>query len=392
MNPSDSLRPDFDRVQQRSLVVGIIGLAVLAAGFFFDRTQFFRSYLYGFVFWSGMGIGCLAVLMLNHVVGGKWGLVIRRFLEAGTRTLPLFLILVIPVLASLGTLYIWARPEAARDDHIRQISGYLNIPFFIIRTLVYFGLWMLWSRLLNKWSDEQDRTGDPALMTRMRRLSAPGLVLITVTATFAFVDWIMSLEPYWFSTIYGAMFLIGQTLETFAFITALLVIFSTRKPFSDYVTPQHFHSLGNLILTFTCLWAYTAFSQYLIIWSGNLPDEIPWYVRRAAGGWNIVAILVIVFHFCVPFLLLLQREVKRRANWLLGVCIGLLVVRVLDVFWIVVPSFREKGIPVHWQDAAAIVGIGGLWVAAFFWQLKTRPVLPVNDPRLAGKVGEMVVF
>lgn len=392
MNPSDSLRPDFDRIQQRALMVGLVGLAALAVGFFLDRTQFFRSYLYGFLFWSGMAIGCTGILMLNHVVGGKWGLIIRRFLEAGTRTLPLFLILIVPVLASLGTLYVWARPEAAHDDHIRQISGYLNIPFFIIRTIVYFGLWMLWTRLLNKWSDDQDRTGDPSLMDRMRRFSAPGLVLFMVTGSFAFVDWIMSLEPYWFSTIYGAMYLMGQTLETFAFITAVLVIFSARKPFSDYVTPQHFHSLGNLILAFTCLWAYMAFSQYLIIWSGNLPDEIPWYLKRVAGGWNIVAILVIVFHFCVPFLLLLQREVKRRARWLYRVCIGLLLVRLLDVFWIVVPSFPGKGVPVHWQDAAAIVGIGGLWVAAFFWQLKARPVLPVNDPRLAGKVGEMVVF
>lgn len=393
MTPAYSLRPEMDRLQQRSLLVGILGAVLLVVGLFADRTQFFRSYLWAYLFWSGMTIGCAGILMLHHVVGGKWGMVIRRFCESGARTLPLMALLIIPILFGIKALYIWSRPEVvAHNPNLQWKSGYLNVPFFIGRTVFYFAIWSLWVFLLIRWSRQLDETGDLKLIVRMRQLSAPGLVMLTVTATFAFIDWIMSLEPHWFSTIYGAMYLMGEVLSAFAFVITILVLFSRQEPFAGILTPQHFHGLGNLVLTFTVLWAYCAFSQFLIIWAGNLPDEIPWYLRRFHGSWNAVAVLVVVFHFSVPFVLLLSRDLKRRATTLMMICLGILAIRFLDVFWLVEPGFERTGFIVHWMDIVAPIGIGGIWVAAFFRNLKSGPVLPMKDPRLEGRPGEMVVF
>lgn len=393
MSPSESLRPDFERIEQRAFLVGILGVALLAVGFFVDRTQFFRSYLWAYLFWAGIAIGCTGILMLHNVVGGKWGYVVRRLCESGARTLPLVALLIIPVLAGVRVLYTWTDPQViAHDPSVKWKVAYLNVPFFVGRSIFYFAIWSLWAFILVRMSRKQDETGDPTLMTRMRQLSAPGLVMLVVTASFAFVDWIMSLEPQWFSTIYGAMYLMGEVLSAFCFIIVVLVLFSDREPFASLLTPQHYHGLGNLVLVFTILWAYTAFSQFLIIWAGNLPDEISWYLRRFHGSWNVLAILMIVFHFAVPFVLLLSRELKRKGRTLVKVCLGILAVRFLVVYWLVEPAFFRNGFVVHWMDIVAPIAIGGIWVAAFFRNLKSRPVLPLNDPRMAGKPGEMVAF
>ncbi len=221
---------------------------------------------------------------------------------------------------------------------------------------------------------------------------APGLVVFTFVTTFAFIDWVMSLEPHWFSTVYGAMFLIGQVLESFAFTIALVVLLSRRGPLREFVTRQHLHDLGNMMFAFMVLWAYLSFSQFLIIWAGNLPTEIPWYLRRLHHGWGWVAMTLVVFHFAAPFVLLLMRGVKRHADRLLKVCMLMLLIRVVDVFWIVEPAFYGQQIKIHWMDVAAPVGVGGLWLALFFWQLKSRPLVPLRDPRLEGAPRETVAF
>jgi hypothetical protein len=256
----------------------------------------------------------------------------------------------------------------------------------------YFLVWTFYARRLSQWSAEQDRTGDERLMGRMRALSAPGLVVFVLTTTFAFVDWIMSLEPHWFSTIYGAMFLVGEVLESFAFIIALLVVLSRQAPLKDYVTPQHFHDLGNLMFAFMVLWAYLSFSQFLIIWAGNLPEEIPWYLRRLNGGWAWVAFSLVVFHFALPFLLLLQRGIKRNTGLLYKVCLLMIVIRLVDVYWIVEPSFYDQQLKVNWMDFVTPLLAGGAWLMLFFWQLKSRPLVPLRDPRLVGAPRETVAF
>jgi hypothetical protein len=389
---SDPVNAQIGQWQRTALLVGIVGLLVACGGFVLDRGQFMRSYLFAYLFWFGMGIGCLGILMMHHTVGGKWGMVIRRFLEAGARTLPYMSILLIPVLLNMPILYSWARPEAAHDPIILAKAAYLNVPGVVGRAVLYFAILALYSYLLSKWSAEQDRTGDPKFSAKMQAISAPGLVVFTFVATFAFIDWIMSLEPHWFSTIYGAMFLVGQMLESFAFVIALLIVLSVKPPLKEFVTKQHLHDLGNMMFTFMILWAYTAFSQYIIIWSGNLPDEIPWYLRRLHGGWGWVALLLVAFHFFAPLFLLLMRSVKRNPSSLLKVCLMMIVIRIVDVYWIVEPAFYNQQLKIHWMDFVTPVAIGGLWLAAFFWQLNSRPLVPLKDPQLVGAPRETVAF
>ena len=392
MTAADPVTTQIGQWQRRALLAGIAGVLLAITGFVLDREQFLRSYLYAYVYWTGMSLGCMGILLLHHVVGGKWGMVIRRMCEAGTRMLPYMFLLLIPVLLSIPTLYVWARPEAVNDANIQTKAAYLNVPFFIGRTVFYFAIWFLYSHRLNKWSAEQDRTGDEQLIGKMRSFSAPGLVVFVMTATFAFIDWIMSLEPHWFSTIYGAMFLIGEVLESFAFVIALAIVLARWLPLKEYMTPQHLHDLGNLMFAFMVLWAYLSFSQFIIIWAGNLPEEIPWYLRRLNGGWGWVALTLVIFHFATPFVLLLMRGIKRHTDRLFRVCMLMIAIRLVDVYWVVEPSFYNRQLKVHWMDFATPLAVGGLWLAGYFWQLKSRPLVPLRDPRLQGAPRETVAF
>jgi hypothetical protein len=370
---------EFDRFQRRAGAAGILALAACAAGAAGSPDQFFRSYLFAYLFWIGIALGCFAIVMLHHLVGGGWGVVIRRLLESGAGTLPLMAVLVLPLVAGLPRLYVWARPEAvAGDELLRHKAPYLNVPFFVGRLVFYFAVWIVLAHLLNKWSEEQDRTLSPQVKTRLQLLSGPGLVLYGLTVTFASVDWVMSLEPHWFSTIYGILFMTGEALATLAFVILALLVLVRRKPMADVLKARHFHDLGNLMLAFVMLWAYVSFSQFLIIWSGNLPEEIPWYLRRLDGGWAWVAVVLVVFHFALPFVLLLSRQNKQRLPILAGIAGGVLVVRLVDLFWMVMPAFHPGGFRVHWMDLLMPVGIGGLWLAAFAWRLKRRPLLPAE--------------
>ena len=394
MNPT--LISRISTWQNRSLVAGIAGVLLAVAALLLNRDEFLRSYLFAYAYWTGLALGCLGILLLHHTVGGKWGMVIRRLCEAGARTVPYMAILFIPILLALPVLYLWDQPAGIADPNVQTKWAYLNVPFFIARSVLYFAVWGFYAWRLSRMSQQQDDTDDPLeqgkLIDKMRALSAPGLVVFTFTATFAFVDWIMSLEPRWFSTIYGAMFLMGAVLEAFALVIALVIVLAQLEPLRDYVTPQHLHDLGNMMFAFTILWAYTAFSQYIIIWAGNLTDEIPWYIRRLRGGWGGVAFVIVIFHFCLPFLLLLQRDIKRNAVRLFRLSIFLLAVRMIDVYWIVEPSFYGSRIHVQWTDFAAALAVGGLWLALFFWQLRKRAIVPIHDPRLEGAPRETVAF
>jgi hypothetical protein len=256
----------------------------------------------------------------------------------------------------------------------------------------YFIIWALYAYLLSKWSAEQDRTGEERYTNKMRRVSAAGLVVFTYVTTFAFFDWIMSLEPHWFSTIYGAMFLIGQMLESFAFMILLVIVLSRMPPIKDYLTAQHLHDLGNMMFAWMVLWAYLSFSQFLIIWAGNLPDEIPWYLRRLKGGWGWVALTIVIFNFFTPFALLLLRKVKRDASRLFKVCALLIIIRLVDDYWIIKPAFYNEQLKITWTDFVTPLAVGGVWLSVFFWQLKSRPLLPLRDPRLQGAPRETVSF
>jgi hypothetical protein len=294
-------------------------------------------------------------------------------------------VLALPLLFGLRLLYSWADPEKVRLDPILQYKQpYLNVPFFILRTVIYFIAWIALAYFLNKWSREQDETANPHLAKRLQNLSGPGMVIYGLTVTFASIDWVMSLEPRWFSTIYGMIFMVTQALAAMSIVTIAVILLSTQKPLSGLVSRRVLNDYGNLLLTFTMLWAYLSFSQYLIIWSGNLQEEIPWYVSRASGGWAWVAMALIVFHFAVPFLLLLSRFVTRRTLWLGIVAAIQIVMSVVDIFWLTVPAYERSGPQFHWMDWAAILGIGGVWIWRFTASLKGRPLLPLHDPGMEG--------
>jgi hypothetical protein len=337
------------------------------------------------VFWLGFPLGCAAFLMVHHLTGGFWGLPIRRPLEAATRTLPLLTALAVPLRLGLGCLYSWTHPNlVAADADLKFKQPYLNLPFFLLRNVIYFAVWWALVRQLNRWSDEQDRTGDPALAVRLESLSGPGLVLYGLTVTFFSIDWIMSLEAHWFSTIFGMIFMVLQVLGGLSLTILVAGLLSRHEPLADAITPDRLNDLGNLLLTFVMLWAYLGFSQFLIIWAGDLTEEIPWYVTRAEGGWGIVAVVLIFLSFAIPFYLLLMRAVKRRVETLTSLCGALIVVTFVDVYWMVVPAFEKAGPRFYLLDFLLPVGMGGIWVAAFVRQLKSRPLLPLHDPRFAG--------
>ncbi|MGD1155289.1 MAG: hypothetical protein ABSA41_05610 [Terriglobia bacterium] len=383
MNTAETLQPGIERLGKTALVVGVAALVLCVAAGLRSPTQFLRSYLLAFVFWIGLPLGCSAILMLHHMVGGTWGFPLRRLLESGTKTLWLMALLILPILFRLPALYSWADPSKVRVDPLLQYKHpYLNVPFFIARTIIYFAAWLLLAYFLNKWSRQQDETGEPDLTRRLRSLSGPGLVIYGLTVTFASVDWVMSLEASWFSTIYGMIFMVTEALAAMALVTLTVILLSRQKSLAKLISPRVLNDYGNLLLTFTMLWAYLSFSQYLIIWAGNLQEEIPWYLSRAQGGWAWVALGLIVFHFAVPFLLLLSRFVKRRAQILGWVAAGLIVMSVVDMYWLTVPAFERAGPEFHLTDWLAILGVGGLWLWRFAAQLKGRPLLQLHDPRL----------
>ena len=371
----------WERIQRGCAIAGGAGLALCLIGALFTRQQFFQSYLFAYVFWLGMALGCLGIVMLHNLSGGAWGVIIRRFLESGMMTLPLMALLFVPLLFGLPWLYEWARPQAlAHDALLRHKSAYLNVPFFLARAALYFVLWSGAAWMLSRWSAEHDRSADPRLIARQRLASAPGLALFVLTVTFASVDWIMSLEPHWYSTIYGVHFFGGHALAAFAFTILLAALLAGRAPLAGVVTPRHFVDLGNLLLAFVMLWAYFAYSQWIIIWSGNLPEEISWYLSRNRGGWQWVLAALIAFHFVTPFFLLLSRSVKQRPTMLWSVAAAIIFMRLVDVFWYIAPAFHPGAFTLHWMDIAAPIGLGGIWLAVFFWQLRRRPLLPLHDP------------
>jgi hypothetical protein len=385
MTPTETLAIRFDRIQRRAFVVGIAALVLAALDGIRAPEQFFRSYLLAFVFWLGFPLGCAAFLMVHHLTGGFWGLPIRRPLEAGTRTLPLLAALALPLLLGLGRLYSWTHPNlVAADAVLKSKQLYLNLPFFLIRNVIYFAVWWALVRGLNRWSDEQDRTGDPRLALRLEGMSGPGLVLYGLTVTFFSIDWIMSLEPHWFSTIFGMIFMVLQVLSALALAIFVAGLLSQYEPVATVITSDRFNDLGNLVLTFVMLWAYLSFSQFLIIWAGNVINEIPWYVIRAEGGWAIVALVLIFLSFAIPFFLLLMRPVKRRVETLSMLCGALILINFVDVYWMVVPAFEKAGPRFYLLDFLLPVGVGGLWVASFVAQLKSRPLVPLHDPRFEG--------
>src|SRR6266404_1078606 len=376
--------PELKRVGTMALAVGALFFALFVFGLLIDRRQFFHAYLVGFMFWIGITLGSLALLMLQHLTGGAWGLIIRRVLEAGTRTLPLMLILFLPILLGLNQIYSWTnKAEMDQVPALREKAAhYLNPAFFTVRALVYFAIWLLMMWLLNTWSLQHERTANRHLLKRLQLMSGPGLGLLIITITFASIDWVMSLDPAWSSTIYGLIFVASWSLSALAFAILVMSWLAQREPMNAVVRTSHFHDWGNLLMALVMLWMYFAFSQYLIIWSGNLPEETTWYVARKHDGWGIIALGIVILQFVFPFLTLLSRAAKKSPQKLGMLALLILITRVVDVIWLIEPSSNREHFHLSWMDIVAPIAMGGLWIATFTWQLQKRSLIPINDPQL----------
>jgi MFS family permease len=406
--------------------IGIAGFAACVFGWITTPREFFLAYLFGYLVWLGVALGSLGFLMIHHLTGGSWGYPVRRIFEAAISTLPILAILFVPILFGLRELYPWADAANVASDKILQHKhAYMNATSFIIRAAIMFAIWIFITRLLTKWSDEQDTTRSVEPTKKLRRLSGPGLVIYPLTVTFAYVDWVMSMEADWYSTVFPLLICIGQMLSALAFVV-ILIGFSTPSPQSSpkgrgsfdgskevmqasrektgafsrrekvgmrapdlpnelqsLLGKERFHHLGNLLLAFTMMWAYLAYSQLIVIWSGDLPHEIAWYLHRIAGGWRWIAIVLLLFHFFGPFAFLLFRATKRSAKSLVAVAAIIFTTHVIDVWWLLAPSIYPSGFHLSWLAFAALFGIGGIWFAAFLKKIESQPLIPLNDPRFA---------
>jgi len=370
-------------------VVGGVLAAVAAVGAVLSPAQFLRAYLVGFLFWIGIPLGCLGLRMLQQMTGGSWGLVTRRICEAAARTLPLLALLSLPVLIGMRSLYVWARPEVVAESAVLQHKQpYLNLPFFLIRTAFYFLVWWVFASRLDRWSVQQDRTAEPGLHRRMQVWSSVGLVAYMLTASFAAFDWVMSLDPLWYSSLFGMTFVVGQGVAAFAFLILCARRLSVSEPMSGVLAGRHFDDWGKLLLAFVLLWIYMSYSQFLIIWSGNLPEEITWYLQRQRGGYWWESVVVFLLHFAVPFLLLMSRSLRRDPRRLAAVALPVLFARWLDLHWLAIPSLRPAGPMLTWLDVVVPLALGGLWIGAFVWQLRRRALLPLHDPHLQEAIGD----
>ncbi len=393
MTAQDYMAPEsVGRLQQRALGAGVLGLVACGICVFLYGDQyaerFFHSYLIAFLFVLGLSLGSLGLLMLQHLTGGHWGILTRRPLESATRVLPVVALFFLPI-AIFGMKHLygeWLNAPPTGEGSLSDLQktylvtgGFLG---FYGRAVIYFVIWLGLVYIFNLWSKEQDANReDRALRRRMKMLAGPGIILYVFVMTFAAIDWVMSISPHWASTIYGFLFVIGQLISSMSLMIAVLVLLSRTAPMEGLIQSRHLHDLGKLLLAFVMLWAYFGFSQLLIIWSGNLPEEISFYRTRLYGGWGVVAVLVLIFHFFAPFFFLLPRDVKRSAKLLPKVAMWLIFMRLVDLFWLTRPEFTTNAVP-GLMDIGAILALVGIWLAVFARNLKTQPLLPLGDPKL----------
>jgi len=382
-----SVAPALERFQRAATAVGGIGVVALVAGFCFDRERFFQAYLCAYLFVLGPALGALAFVLLHNMTGGAWGFAIKRLLEAALRTLPALAVAFVPIALGVHTLYEWSHAEVvAADPILAHKAAYLNVPFFLARAALYFALWIGLSRVLLRLAERYDRKLSLKALRRLKSLSGFGLALYVLTMSFASFDWGMSLEPHWFSTIYGVHVIVGQGLSTLCLAIVAAAWLARHEPFSRWLAARHFHDLGNLTLAFVMLWAYVSLSQFLIIWSGNLPEEIPWYTKRLGPAWQGLALALVVLHFAAPFVILLVRRSKRDPRILARLALALLLVRFLDLYWLVMPAFHGGDFALHWLDLVAPLTLGSLWLALVVHNLRGRPLVSLQDARLLGEL------
>jgi hypothetical protein len=369
-----------------SAIAGAAGLALTAVGYFLSPEEALYSYLTAFAYWVGVPAAALILLACFHASKARWMVVLKRSLEWISLAVGAFLVLFIPVALGMDKLFPWVSHRNIPEEmlhHLHHKHAYLNVPGFLIRAAIYFIVWIGVSHLLHSWSARQDKQGDVTLTEKQRNFGTGSLPFLALAFTFAGFDWLMSLDPLWFSTIFGVYYFSGSLLAAIAIWTLTAVWARGSNLFGNWVTPAHLHNLGKLLLAFTAFWAYIAFSQYLLIWIGNLPEENVWYIARTQGSWKPVGIFLIIGHFLVPFFLLLSRAWKMRHGFLVGISLWILFVHAVDIYWLVLPSVRPQSPLPHWTLFTAFVGVGGLAIAYGLFRARGQYTLPIRDPYLA---------
>ena len=385
MTAQDYKTPEsVSRLQQRALIAGIIGAVVCVIGYIKSPESLLQSYLMAFMLILGLSLGSLGLLMMHHLTSGYWGIVIRRPLESATRVLPLVFILFAPIFFGFRHIYgVWLNAPAKGEGALSEFQQhYLTANWFHIRAIVYFAVWLLLMWGFNAWSRRQDLDRDDrSLRRRLKMVAGPGIILYVFAMSFAAIDWVMSLSPHWASTIYGFLYVAGQLISSLSMMICVVVLLSRTPVFAGVLKPRYLHDLGKLLLAFIMLWAYFSFSQLLIIWSGNAPEEISFYRSRLYGEWGYVSVIILVFHFFVPFFLLLSRDLKRNPSLITKVAAWMILMRFVDLFWLTRPEFTSNAMPSLW-DLGAVLALGGLWLFYFAWQLQKMPLLPLGEPKL----------
>ena len=368
------------RWQPIALGVGVLGIALSILGFVTNRGVFFRAWLPSWLFWFSICAGSLAVLMLQYVTGGEWGLMIRRPLGAASRSMWVLVLLFLPIVVGFREIFPWANPAWPDFHEIQELKGfYLNPKFFFIRAIGYFIFFLLWAWRIRVLSLEFYRNRSPYTELSRRKWAASGIVFVVLVMTFASIDWMMSTEPKWYSTMYGITFVVGCGLSAFAFVTFFLSRLAHTEAMAEVLRPQHLRDLGNLLLAFVMFYAYTSFSEYLLIWYANLHEEIPHYLKRQHGAWGVMAAMLILFHFFLPFFMLLLRPIKDRPKTIGAVTVIIIVMRYVAIYWLVAPSWYGDAFAYSWMDLTSLVGIGGIWLWAFIGQLKGQTIIPIHE-------------
>ena len=380
----DTIKPQLASLQRGSLIAAVVGVALTAIGALANLDHFFQSYLTSYLFWFGITVGCIGFMSLHNTVGGGWGYIIRRMLEAGSRVLPVMAILFIPILFGMQSLFEWARPEAVNDPIVQQKVAYLNVPFFIARAIFYFVAWGALAYFYNKWSRVLDERADAGVFNKMNLLGAFGLLAQVILVTFMSVDWAMSLTPHWFSSIYGFLFVAGQALTTLALMNLFNGTLGSKHPLLNLVPQRYFRDLGNLMLAIILVWTYCSFSQYVIIYSGNVAENAIWYTVRREGGWGILGLMLIFLHFALPFLFLLSSSLKVKPQNLAKLAAFVLFMRWIDLMWMTRPTFSATlAGGLYLSDLGTMLFLGGGWLYLWAAQVKKRPLVPLYDPRFS---------
>ncbi|RMH62656.1 MAG: hypothetical protein D6677_09430 [Calditrichaeota bacterium] len=374
-------------VGKTSMIVGALMLLLTAVGYVSNQEIFFRAYMVGYMFWLSLALGGLFFTLVNHLFGSEWNIVLRRFSESLSKTFPLLAILFIPLWLGMHDLYHWTHTEVVvKDPMLSAKSGYLNMTFFTVRIIIYFGLWTFISHFLHKKSLLQDEHPSEELIMTMRRFSAPFMVLYALSTTFAAFDIIMSLDPHWYSTIYGVYFFAGNFLFVVSFITLFAAYLKSKGILDNIITVEHYHDLGKLLFAFLVFWGYIGFSQYFLIWYANIPEETIYYLYRWEGSWKIITMTLVLGHFLLPFLSLLPRAAKRNLTWL-GIVAGwIIIMHFIDLVWLILPNFEKHGVHLSWITFTTLLGVGGLFFWNFWSVFTAHPVVPLNDRRFEASV------